>query len=1054
MISSFFIHRPRFAFVISIIITLAGLVSIASLPIAQYPNFTPSLVQVTTTYPGADAQTVLETVIQPIETQINGVKKMLYVSSTATDSGSAIITITFGIGTDGDLNTVNTQNRVNWASAQLPEEVRRQSVIVKEQSPNMLLVFAVHSPNSTHDAVFLSNFASINLKDEFARIPGVGDVQILGELKYSMRVWLDPDKLAYLKMPLEEVTSAIQAQNLQVSAGALGEAPSPKDQVFRLTIQTQGRLRTPEEFAEIVVRSTSASEQVKIKDIGRVELGAENYSSNGNYNGKPAAIIAIYQLNDANGLEIAKKAEAKLEELKAYFPEDVACDIAYDTTAFITASIDEVAETLYIAVLLVILVTFLFLQDWRATLVPTVAIPVSLVGTFAVMLLIGFTINLITLFGLILAIGIVVDDAIVVIENISRLMEEEHLSPKDAALKSMEEVTGPVIATTLVLLAMFVPVCFLPGITGEMYRQFGVTISVAVGISAINALTLSPALSALVLRPNDGKRKKFILFRLWDSLFEKLTRGYLKVAAPVIRHSFLMLLFYAGLLFLCLRLYDSLPTGFIPDEDQGYAFVDVQLPDGASLVRTDEVVKKVTEIGKHNPAFEATLSVTGYSMLTSSVASCNAFVIFKMKPWGERKSRAMLQDAVFDQLTMALAPIHEAKLTVFGLPAISGIGNTNGFSFVIQDTTGTNPQRLQEAVAATIEAAEARPEIAYAYTSFRASVPQVYLKVNREKALKMGVTLDTVNNALQGLTGYTYVNDFNEYGQVYKVELQADSMFRSQVDDVLKYYVRNSRGEMVPLGTIVEVENRFAPQYLNRYDLYASATVSGFNAPGYSSGQAMKAMEEIGRQVLPPGMKFDWTDMSYQEREAAKSFSFFGLKLGSMVLVFALALTFMYLFLVAQYESWMLPAAVLLTVPIAFFGALLGLKVTGIDNNIYTQVGFVLLFGIACKTAILIVEFAKKHRDAGNPIFESAMHAAKLRFRAVLMTAISFLLGVLPLVIASGASSVSRRSLGTAVFGGMLLAVLIGTILIPAFFVAVELTTDKFRKKAPEKKEE
>ncbi|MGE4564611.1 MAG: efflux RND transporter permease subunit, partial [Victivallaceae bacterium] len=671
MISRFFIERPRFAFVISIVITLAGLVAIFTLPVTQYPNIAPSLVSVSTVYPGADALTVQETVIQPLETQINGVKKMLYIASSATDTGMASITVTFGIGTDGDLNTVNTQNRVNWASAQLPEEVRRQSVIVKEKSSNMLQVITVHSPGGTYDSLFLNNFATITLKDELARIPGVGDVQVLGELKYAMRIWLNPDKLASLKMSVEEVTAAIKAQNVQVSAGAVGDAPADSGQRFRYSIQTQGRMTDVQEFENIVVRSTHSGEQVKLRDIARVELGAENYGSTGSFNGKPAALLAIYQLSEANGLDIAQQVREKIASLKPQFPEDVECSIPFDSTEFITASIDEVVVTLFEAVLLVILVTYLFLQDWRSTLVPTAAIPVSLIGTFAVMLLIGFSINLITLFGLILAIGIVVDDAIVVIENINRLMEEEKLSPKDAAVKSMEQVTGPVIATTLVLLAMFIPVCFLPGITGEMYRQFGITISVAVVISSINALTLSPALSALILKPAGagGVRRKFILFRWFDRFFDAMTRGYGKLVGPVVRKAFLMLLFYAGLTVLSLWMYNRLPTGFIPDEDQGKIFVNIQLPDAASLPRSVAVTEKVIEIAKAEPMIESVIAVPGFSILTSSQASNNSLLILSLKPWKDRTTAERSQDAVLRRLLNKFATIQEAAVAAFGMPS-------------------------------------------------------------------------------------------------------------------------------------------------------------------------------------------------------------------------------------------------------------------------------------------------------------------------------------------------------------------------------------------------
>ncbi|WP_294478045.1 efflux RND transporter permease subunit [uncultured Victivallis sp.] len=1053
MISKFFIDRPRFAFVISIVITLAGIVALFTLPVTQYPDITPGQVSISATYPGADAKTVQETVIQPIEAQVNGVKRMIYMSSNATDTGAATITVTFDIGTDGDSNTVNTQNRVNWASAQLPEEVRRQSVIVKEKSPSMLLVIALFSPDGRYDDLFLSNYASIYLKDELARIPGVGEVQLLGEHKYSMRIWLDPERMAGMNMTVDEVTNALKQQNVQVSAGALGEAPTGGNGIFRYALQTQGRLSEVSEFEEIVVRSTPDGAQVKLKNIAEVELGAENYSSTGTYNGKPAALLAVYQLNEANGIQIREACAARLEELKAYFPEGIDYGIPFDTTSFITASIDEVAMTLIIAVILVVAITYLFLQDWRSTVVPTLAIPVSLIGTFAVLLVIGYTINLITLFALILAIGIVVDDAIVVIENVNRLMEEEHLSPKQAAVKSMEEVTGPVIATTAVLLAMFIPICFLPGITGEMYRQFGITIAVSVVISSVNALTLSPALCSILLKPVEPGGKKFFLFRWFNGGFERLTGGYIRLVRLIVRRALFALVLFAVIVFGCYWFYVNLPTGFIPEEDQGKLFVNIQLPDAASFDRTQAFTERVVEEVRKVDGVVDVLGVAGYSILTGSQASNNSMVLVSLLPWKERKSPELSQDAIQRKLQALLNRDPGAVVQVFGLPTIQGIGTTGGFSFVVEDTTGTYPERLETAVNDLCAAARQNPAIGSAYSTFRAQVPQVFLNIDREKALKLGVAISDINTALQGLTGYTYVNDFNKFGKVYKVEIQAAARARRTVPDVRGIYVPNSQGEMVPLGTLVEVEQRLSPQYLNRYNMYSSATINGSNAPGYSTGQAMEAMEELARQILPEGMKFDWTDMSYQEKAANQPVRLGGgVSLNMTMIIFSLALLFMYLFLVAQYESWMIPVAVLLSVPIAFFGSLLFLWVMNVENNIYTQVGFVLLFGLACKTAILIVEFAKVSHEQGKSIFDAAVEAAKLRFRAVLMTAISFILGVLPLVVATGAGAASRVSLGSAVFGGMIVAAIGGTLLVPMFYAVVQRLIEFRRgKNAPER---
>lgn len=1034
MISRFFIERPRFAMVIALLFLLAGSIAIQMLPVTQYPNIAPSLIQVMATYPGADASTVRDTVIQPIEAQLNGVKRMLYMSSTATDNGAAVINATFDIGTDGDSNTVNVQNRVNWATAALPSEVQQQGVIVKEKSANMLLIITLTSPKGTHDALFLSNFMSIYIKDEIARIPGVGDVMAFGERKYAMRIWVDPDRLASLSMTVDDVIAAIRAQNVQVSAGAVGDPPMKGKIPLRLSISTKGRLATPEEFAEIVIRAEKDGSQVKIRNIAEVELGAENYATAAEVNGKPGALLAVYQLNDANGLAIAEACRDKLESLKkSVFPDDLEYGIQYDTTDFISASIHEVVETLVIAVLLVILVTYLFLQDWRSTLVPTIAIPVSLVGTFAAMAVLGYSINLITLFGLILAIGIVVDDAIVVIENVNRLMEEEGLPPKEAAIRSMHQVTSPIIATTSVLLAMFLPICFMSGITGVMYRQFGITISISVFLSMINALTLSPALSALLLRPIDKGRRKPLLFRMFDRMFDKLTGGYLALVRSLLRKAVFIggvyLLFTLSLVWI----YGKVPTAFVPDEDQGAFFVSIQLPDGASLDRTIEVGEKVRELLRGEEEVRDIFSIAGYNIITGVQASNCGFAVVMLKPWEERKKEGQDQFSLVRKAQGKLARIPEASVVPFGLPPIPGIGTTGGFSFVLQDRTGTDAQHLQQVLNELVTEANRSPKLSGVFSTFRANLPQLYLDIDREKVLKLGIALADVNSALQSLFGSRYINDFNLFGKSFKVEVQSKPEYRKEASDIPGIHIRSSSGEMVPLGTFTEIRKRFVPQYLSNYNMYSSAVITGSPAPGVSSGEAMKEMERIAESHLPAGMTFEWTDMSYQER----------LSSGQTALIFALALIFIYLFLVSQYESWMIPVSVLLSVPVALAGALISLLLLSITNNIYTQVGFVLLFGIACKTAILIVEFAKEKHEEGMSISDAAEHAAGLRFRAVLMTAVSFLLGTWPLVIASGAGAVSRRSLGTAVFGGMLISVLFGTLLIPVFYALVQKLIDR-----------
>ena len=1042
MISQFFINRPRFAIVIAILFLLSGMIALFTLPVTLYPDITPSQIVITANYPGADAQTVMNTVVQPIESQLNGVKRMIYMSSTATDSGSASVKVYFDIGTDGDMNTVNTQNRVNWAQAQLPSEVQRQGVITKEASSSMLALVTLYSPKGTYNDIELNNFMAISIKDEMARIPGVGDVTQFGEMIYSMRIWLDTMKMASLKITVDDVRTAVTKQNVQISAGALGDAPSSDAQATRIALSAQGRLSDPEQFGAIVIRAKSNGSLIRLRDVAKIEMASERYSGISTLNGKPAAMLAVYQLNSANGLAIAEEMKHRLNELKkTTFPEDLEFGIQYDTTKFIESSVDEVVETLYVAVLLVILVTFLFLQDWRATLVPTVAIPVSLVGTFAVMQVIGFTINLTTLFGLILAIGIVVDDAIVVIENVSRIMEEEHLSPKEAALKSMKQVTAPIIATTSVLLAMFIPVCFLPGITGVMYRQFGITISVSVFISMINALTLSPALCALILKEQNPGKKKFFFFRWFDSCFDWLTAHYSRIVSLLVRKAVIIVVLYGAMGYGAIELYKMLPTGFVPNEDQGAFFVSVQLPDSASLVRTEKTTAQIREILKEIPEVEDYVFVSGYNIINGISASNCAFGIVVLKDWALRKEKQQIQDAIIARFYAKAGHIPSAQIVPFGLPSIQGLGTVSGFSMMLQDRSGTlTPEQFQKKLNEVLVAANSSPVLQNVFSSFRASFPQIFLDIDREKALKLGVEIDQINSALQGVYGYTYVNDFNKYGKSYKVEYQGMSEYRDDISDLNHVFVRSNTNKMIPLSSLIRPEYRFAPQYLQRFNMFQSILINGSPAPGFSSGQAMAEMEKIVRQV-DPSLSFEWTDMSYQEKLAGNQ----------IAIVFALALLFIYLFLVAQYESWMIPLSVLLSVPIALLGAVLSLFLLRIDNNIYTQVGFVLLFGIACKTAILIVEFAKEQFESGKELYEAAETAARLRFRAVLMTAISFILGTLPLVIASGACAVSRRSLGTAVFGGMLVSVLIGTILIPVFYVFVQMILSWMDRKAKKK---
>lgn len=1031
MLSKTFISRPKFALVISIVITIAGLISMALLPVNMYPQITPPQVQISASYPGASAQIVEESVIRPIEEQVNGVEDMMYIESTSSNNGTANITVYFKVGTDTDIAQVNVQNRVALAEAGLPEEVKRQGVSVKKKSSSMLLGINLYSNQENIDAIFLSNYATNYLTEPLGRINGVASAEVMGEQTYSMRLWLRPDRMASLGLTVSEVQAALQEQNTIVAAGKLGAAPSAPSQQFEYSIQAKGRLKTPEEFGQTIIRSSKDGNFVRLHDIARIELGAASYSTTAKLNQQDTAFIVIYQLTEANATQVANDVKARMAELAKQLPDGVEYSIPYDTTEFINRSIDEVVVTLVQAVGLVILVVFLFLQNWRATLIPTVAIPVSLVGTFAFMMMMDYSINLITLFGLVLAIGIVVDDAIIVIENVERILKEEKLPIKEAVTKAMEQVSGPIVATTLVLLAVFVPVGFMPGITGELYKQFSVTISFAVLISSLNALTLSPALCALLLSEKAMKPIKWLA--PFENIITRSTNGYSKVINFILKRTARMALFAVVIFAAAGWLVKTVPTGFVPAEDQGFLFVDVQLPDAAASGRTQDVMHKLGDIVKNEPAATDFIAVSGFSLL-GGAGSNNALGIVVLKDWEERTSPELGLRAVLTRLMGQFWAMPDAQIMAFNPPSIPGLGTSAGFEFRLQDSEGREPAELAQVLNGLIYEANQRPELSNVYSTFRANVPQYFLEIDRNKAKAQGVALSDIFLTLQAQLGSLYINDFNQFSRTYRVIMQAESRFRQNPADLQYYYVRNDEGAMVPLTTLAKLEPILGPTSLTHFNLYRSASISGQPAAGYASGDAIKAMQELAEQ-LPTGYVYEWAGQSKQEIEA-----------GNMApILFGLAVVFVYLFLVAQYESWTIPFSVIAAVPLALFGAMLALYVIGMENNIYAQVGLVLLIGLSTKTAILIVEFAMEERAAGKSIFEAALNAARLRFRAVLMTALSFVLGVLPLVFASGAGAGSRISLGITVLFGMLAATIFGTLLVPLFYTLVQSMREKIK---------
>ena len=1026
MFSRFFIYRPVFAGVISIVIVLAGLITVGILSVEKTPDITPPTVKVTATYPGASASVIADTVATPIEQQVNGVEDMIYMSSKSSDDGKMELTVTFEVGTDIDMATVLVQNRVSIAEPQLPEEVRRQGITVKKQSTNITLLVNLVSPDGSHDELYLSNYINLNIKDVLSRVPGVGEIVVFGAKDFGMRIWLDPNRLAARSLTTNDIVAALQDQNVQVAAGQIGAEPAPKGQNFQYTVNTQGRLSSVEQFEDIVIKTSDDGHLLRLKDVARVELGAQAYNMYVELNGAPSIALGVYQLPGANALAVADGIKAEMEKLSKNFETGVEYQIVFDTTLFVTSSIKEVVVTLFVAAVLVVLTVYVFLQDLRITLIPTLTIPVALIGTLAVMMPLDMSINTLSLFGLVLAIGIVVDDSILVVENTMRIIDGEGLPAKEATEKALLEITGPVIATTLVLLAVFIPSAMISGITGRLYQQFALTIATATVFSSINALTLSPALCGMLLRPSSTTHGVF--FTAFNKMFDLTTKGYSRFVGALLRKTAIVALVLGGFYAATVWSFIEVPGGFIPDEDQGYFFVNVQLPDGATLQRTTEVMDRVSAIVAETDGVADTITIGGYTILDSQFRTNGGCCFVVLDPWDDRTSREKQITAILQSVYMRASEIEEAVTLAFMPPPIDGLGNAGGFELQLQDRAAAGMIQLEAIASDLVVAGDADPELTRMNSNLQTNVPQLYLEIDRTKTTKEGVPLQTVFSTLQAYLGSLYVNDFNLFGRVYKVMVQADHPFRSRVDDINRLQVRNRFGDMIPLSTLLAVEETVGPQTISHFNLYPSATITGQASPGYSSGQAITAMERISRDRMPSSMGYEWSGVTYQQLEAGNQVSF----------VFGIAFVFVFLFLAAQYESWSIPLAVICSVPLAIFGAMIATWMRALDNNIYTQIGLVLLIGLASKSAIMIVEFAKQRRAEGLSIIEAADEAARLRFRPILMTAFSFILGVFPLVIATGAGAASRRALGTAVFGGMLLSTLLGIFITPVLYVIIQ----------------